>query len=138
MTKKRQNVPGTWQPVVNLGPLAHACNQLAATHTERAAQAITQHTRFAWRLLCDRLLVTRDRHDRAALRFERTLTICHRTLCRLSRQRPGTPFELHAEHAKVYLGLVRRFRREGVPGLTAGISEARASLRTLATSPEKS
>ena len=124
MIKNRQHVLSLTKPFVNLTPINRARARLEANHTERAAEALTQRTRLVWHRLCDHLLVTRNRHDPAASDFEYILVICYRTLSQLSRKQ-SVLFHEHAANIKIYICLVRRFRREGVPGLAAALFEAR-------------
>lgn len=129
MVKNPQNALGTEQWVISLGAIARACDKLGASRSEHAAQVLVYRIRLVWHRLCNRLLVTRDRQDHAASDFEHILTVCHHTLSRFSHERSGFFFNQHATTIETYLALVRRFRREGVPGLVAGLSDARAELK---------
>lgn len=123
MSKMVHKALGLAEPTVDFSALQRAQRRVAKTGTEEAARSFAVATPIAWWELCNRLLVTRNRDDRQARSFEEILSNCQRDLRRLLDKQPSWTVWRHEARIALYLWLVRRFRREGLGGVTAGLSE---------------
>jgi hypothetical protein len=121
MRKIRQAICRIAGPAVNLGPLKHACRVLDTRVSQGTAERLGRAVQQVWNQVCRHLLLTHDRDDRIVRDFESILEVCYLKLRKLSFRPCGSIYRRHADQLAVYLGLVRRFRREGVAGISHGV-----------------